>query len=98
MLTISAGQTLTMTLGRGKVTTMMGKKMSLRYGEYDHTPWTRGITYLNSKKAVPTMIERSRIVQCSAFMNTLTKQYMKAAIHRNHSNTAASITKPTIAV
>lgn len=38
------------------------------------------------------------MVQCSAFMKTLTRQYMKAAIHRNHSNNAMSITIPTMIV
>jgi hypothetical protein len=87
-----------MALGSGRVTTMIGRKMSLQDCQHDSIAGGKGIPYLNNKKAVPTRTERSRIVQCSAFMNTFTKQYMKAAIHKNHSNTAANMTKPTMAV
>ncbi len=44
------------------------------------------------------MTARTLIVQCSAFLKTLYRQYKNAAIHKNHSNRAASIITPIIAV
>ena len=54
--------------------------------------------YLSRRKATPTTNASSRTVQCSAFTKTFQRQYMKAAIHRNHSRKAANITTPMMAV
>lgn len=58
--------------------------------------WLRSITYLRSVN--PNIINNAsnRMLQCSAFWNTFTRQYKKAASQRNHSRNAAIITLPMI--
>lgn len=41
---------------------------------------------------------KTLIVQCSAFWKTFQRQYMNAAIHKNHSRKAAIMTTPTMDV
>ncbi|KAK5628039.1 hypothetical protein RRF57_003753 [Xylaria bambusicola] len=56
------------------------------------------LPYRKAKNRMDMMTARTLMVQCSAFLKTLYRQYMKAAIHKNHSRTAASMITPTIAV
>lgn len=51
-----------------------------------------------SRKPMEMRTARTFTVQCSDFLNTFQRQYMNAPIHRHHSRSAASITKPTMAV
>ena len=79
---------------------MIGRKMHLiqTLAKLIHRKVMWQSPYQSRRKAMPTMIAKSLTVQCSAFLNTFHRQYMKAAIQRNHSRHAASITTPTMAV
>jgi len=85
---------------------MMGRKMHLEWCQsYLALPIThsfhggrRGSLYLNSKNKAPTTNANNLTVQCSALINTFHRQYMKAAIQRNHSRRAASMTTPMMDV
>ena len=103
--TMTGGHSLATWLGRGNVTTIMGRKMHLASRHSEHAPYVyacrgprHGETYRSRKKAVPMKTARTLTVQCSAFWKTFHKQYMKAATHKNHSRKAANMTRPTMLV